>query len=34
MLDVAEKDPVAPTPASGPFSPTLDPEKEQVVLTP
>ena len=35
MLDVAEKDPLAPTPASDPSSPTPDPEEvEQVVPIP
>ena len=35
MLDVAEKDPIAPAPASAPSSPTPDPEEEkQVILIP
>ena len=34
MLDVAEKDPVAPTPAPAPSSLTPNPEEEQVTLTP
>ena len=34
MLDVAEKDPMAPTPASAPSFPTPDPEEGQVILTP
>ena len=34
MLDVAEKDPMAPTPASTPSFPTPDSEEEQVILTP
>ena len=34
MLDVAEKDPVAPTPDSVTSSPTPDPEEEQVILAP
>ena len=33
MLDVAEKDPVAPTPASAPSSPPPDPEEEKVIPT-
>ena len=32
MLDVVEKDPMAPAPASAPFSPTPDPEKEEQVI--
>ena len=32
MLDVAEKDPVAPTPASAPSSPTPDPEKQVIQI--
>ena len=34
MLDVVEKNPMAPTPGSALSSPTPDPEEEQVVLTP
>ena len=34
MLDVVEKDPEAPTPASAPSSPTPDPEEEEVIQTP
>ena len=32
MLDVAEKDPMAPAPASAPSSPTPDPEEEEQVV--
>ena len=32
MLDAAEKDPVAPVPASAPASPTPDPEEEEQVI--
>ena len=34
MLDVVEKDPVAPSPASAPSSPAPDLEEEQVIWTP
>ena len=34
MLDVEEKDPVAPVSASAPSSSTQDPEEEQAVLIP
>ena len=34
MLDVAEKDPIVPTPASAHSSPTPDPEEEKVIPTP
>ena len=32
MLDVVEKDPVAPAPASAPSFPTPDPEEEEQVV--
>ena len=32
MLDVSEKDPVAPAPASAPSFPTPDPEEEEQVI--
>ena len=34
MLDVVEKDPMAPTPAPAPSAPTADPEGEDAILTP
>ena len=34
MLDVVEKNPMVPTPASAPSSPIPDPEEEQAIPTP